>query len=189
MAIWSSGNLLHVQAQPTSKLKDPATFKIMGQPVAARRYSRPRSPAARPTSRTCGCRAWCMRVWCGRRATARELTEVRHIGGRKTAGRRQGRPRRQFPRRGRQKGIPGRQGDAGAVGRREVEGDSEPAEAGRSAACPHQPAVAGLCRFSSKAIRRLIGAKDAGSDLYAAIPVAWLDRAVLRGRAVGRRHR
>jgi nicotinate dehydrogenase subunit B len=29
-----SGNLLHVEAQPTSKLKDPATFKIMGHPVA-----------------------------------------------------------------------------------------------------------------------------------------------------------
>jgi nicotinate dehydrogenase subunit B len=29
-----SGNLLHVEAQPTSKLKDPATFKFMGQPVA-----------------------------------------------------------------------------------------------------------------------------------------------------------
>ena len=29
-----SGSLLHVEAQPTSKLKDPATFKIMGQPVA-----------------------------------------------------------------------------------------------------------------------------------------------------------
>jgi nicotinate dehydrogenase subunit B len=28
-----SGSLLHVEAQPTSKLKDPATFKIMGQPV------------------------------------------------------------------------------------------------------------------------------------------------------------
>ena len=28
-----AGDLLHVQAQPTSKLKDPATFKIMGQPV------------------------------------------------------------------------------------------------------------------------------------------------------------
>jgi nicotinate dehydrogenase subunit B len=26
-------NMLHVQAQPTSKLKDPATFKVMGQPV------------------------------------------------------------------------------------------------------------------------------------------------------------
>ncbi|HVX78674.1 MAG TPA: molybdopterin cofactor-binding domain-containing protein [Bradyrhizobium sp.] len=28
-----SGSLLHVEAQPTSKLKDPATFKVMGQPV------------------------------------------------------------------------------------------------------------------------------------------------------------
>ena len=32
---------------------------------------RPRSPAARPMSRTCGCPAWCMPAWCGRRATAR----------------------------------------------------------------------------------------------------------------------
>ena len=29
-----AGDMLHVQAQPTSKLKDPATFKVMGQPVA-----------------------------------------------------------------------------------------------------------------------------------------------------------
>ncbi|WJR76538.1 molybdopterin cofactor-binding domain-containing protein [Bradyrhizobium sp. NP1] len=28
-----AGNLLHVQAQATSKLKDPATFKVVGQPV------------------------------------------------------------------------------------------------------------------------------------------------------------
>lgn len=28
-----AGDMLHVQAQPTSSLKDPATFKIMGQPV------------------------------------------------------------------------------------------------------------------------------------------------------------
>ena len=28
-----AGDQLHVQAQPTSKLKDPATFKVMGQPV------------------------------------------------------------------------------------------------------------------------------------------------------------
>ena len=28
-----AGNMLHVQAQPVSKLKDPATFKVMGQPV------------------------------------------------------------------------------------------------------------------------------------------------------------
>ncbi len=28
-----SGSLLHVEAQPISKLKDPATFKVMGQPV------------------------------------------------------------------------------------------------------------------------------------------------------------
>jgi nicotinate dehydrogenase subunit B len=28
-----SGSLLHVEAQPISKLKDPATFKIMGQPL------------------------------------------------------------------------------------------------------------------------------------------------------------
>src|SRR3954453_20479917 len=28
-----SGDMLHVQAQPTSKLKDPARFKVMGQPI------------------------------------------------------------------------------------------------------------------------------------------------------------
>ena len=29
-----ASDMLHMQAQPTSKLKDPATFKVMGQPVA-----------------------------------------------------------------------------------------------------------------------------------------------------------
>ena len=28
-----AGDMLHVQAQPKSKLKDPATYKVMGQPV------------------------------------------------------------------------------------------------------------------------------------------------------------
>ena len=28
-----AGDMLHVQAQPASKLKDPATFKVMGQPI------------------------------------------------------------------------------------------------------------------------------------------------------------
>src|ERR1700738_5026151 len=28
-----AGDVLHIRAQPTSKLKDPATFKVMGQPV------------------------------------------------------------------------------------------------------------------------------------------------------------
>jgi nicotinate dehydrogenase subunit B len=28
-----AGDMLHVQAQPTSKLKDPATYKVMGQPL------------------------------------------------------------------------------------------------------------------------------------------------------------
>ena len=28
-----AADMLHVQAQPTSKLKDPATFKVMGQPL------------------------------------------------------------------------------------------------------------------------------------------------------------
>lgn len=28
-----AGDMLHIQAQPTSRLKDPATFKVMGQPV------------------------------------------------------------------------------------------------------------------------------------------------------------
>jgi nicotinate dehydrogenase subunit B len=28
-----AGDMLHVQAQPTSKLKDPATYEVMGQPV------------------------------------------------------------------------------------------------------------------------------------------------------------
>ena len=33
MASWSPADMLHVQAQPKSKLKDPATFKVIGQSV------------------------------------------------------------------------------------------------------------------------------------------------------------
>ena len=103
---------------------------------------RPRSPAARPMCRTCGCPAWCMRASCGRRATAR-IDRVRHRRGREDARRGQGRARRQFPRRGRREGIPGGQGDARAGGGREMAGEREPAEAGRSAERADQPAVAG----------------------------------------------
>jgi nicotinate dehydrogenase subunit B len=65
-----SGELLHVEAQPQSPLKDPASVKIMGrpQPVST---SRPRSRAGKPMCRTCGCPGWCTRAWCARRAMAR----------------------------------------------------------------------------------------------------------------------
>src|SRR5262249_39688741 len=65
-----ASDMLHVQAQPDSQLKDPATFKVMGQSVA--RVDIPaKVTGARPMSRICACPAWCMRAWCDRRAMAR----------------------------------------------------------------------------------------------------------------------
>jgi CO/xanthine dehydrogenase Mo-binding subunit len=65
-----ASELLHVQAQPKSKLKDPATFRVMGLSVPASIFQ-PRSPAARPMSRTSGCPECCTPESCARRATAR----------------------------------------------------------------------------------------------------------------------
>ena len=51
--------------------KDRAAYRVDRASRCRASTSRPRSPAAPPTSRTCGCPAWCTRAWCGRRATAR----------------------------------------------------------------------------------------------------------------------
>ena len=54
--------------------KPPASSQDRRQVDSARRHSGARSPAARPTCRTCGCPAWCTGAWCVRRATARSST-------------------------------------------------------------------------------------------------------------------
>ena len=115
--------------KPSSKLKDPATFKVMGQVDAARRY--PRQGHRR--RRLCAGPAAAGHGACPGRAAAelrRAADGLRHRGGREAARRRQGGARRQFPRRRRRARIPGGQGDAGAVGRREMEGKRATAEAG-----------------------------------------------------------
>ena len=116
--------MLHVQAQPKSKLKDPATFKVMGQSV----------PRVDIPAKVTGGAAYVQDLRLPGMVHARvvrppsygaQLTRMRHRGGREAARRRQGRARRQLPRRRRGEGIPGDQGDERACRRREVEGDRE----------------------------------------------------------------
>ena len=52
----------------------PAQHKIVGTVGRSASTSRPRSPAAPPMCRTCGCPACCTAASCGRRATARSST-------------------------------------------------------------------------------------------------------------------
>src|SRR5579871_4875539 len=62
--------MLHVEAQPKSKLKNPATYTVMGQPVP--RVDIPaKVTGGQVTFRTCDCPAWCMRASCDRRAMTR----------------------------------------------------------------------------------------------------------------------
>jgi nicotinate dehydrogenase subunit B len=117
-----AGDMLHVQAQPQSKLKDPGDLHRHGPAGAARRYS----GQGHRRCRLCAGHALPGMVHArvvrppsyGARAD-----RLRHVGGRKHARCRQGVRRRQFSGGGRQKGIPGHQGDAGALGGREMAGD------------------------------------------------------------------
>ena len=122
-------DMLHVQAQAKSKLKDPSTFKVMGQPV----------PRVDIPAKVTGGAAYVQDMRLPGMVHARivrppsygaQLTECDISVGRKAAGGGQGRARRQLPRRRRQKAIPGDQGDGRAVFRGEMEGNRKPAEAG-----------------------------------------------------------
>src|SRR6202022_473376 len=66
-----------------------------------------------------------------------------------------------------------------------MEGDAEPAEAGRSVTRFDRLAVAG---FDHLRAEQFVGhrPKDNRSHVYAALSGAWLDRAVLRSRAIHR---
>ena len=77
--------MLHVQAQPTSKLKDPATFKVMGQSV----------PRVDIPAKVTGGAAYVQDMRLPGMVHARvvrppsygaQLTDVRHVGGREAAG-------------------------------------------------------------------------------------------------------
>ena len=59
---------------PRAAPKPPASHKIVGKSDRRASTFRPRSPAARPTCRTCACPACCTAAWCARRATARSWT-------------------------------------------------------------------------------------------------------------------
>ena len=137
-----AGEMLHVQAEAKSKLKDPADYRIMGQP-----FQRVDIPA-----KVTGGAAYVQDMRLPGMVHARvvrppgygaELTALRFRRGREDAWRRQDRARRQLPRRRRGRGIPGGQGDAGAVVIGEMAGDRAAAEAGQSAGSIDRPAVAG----------------------------------------------
>ena len=93
-------DMLHVQAQPKSKLKDPATFKVMGQSV----------PRVDIPAKVTGGAAYVQDMRLPGMVHARvvrppsygaELDRLRHLRGRENARRREGGSRRQFPRGGR----------------------------------------------------------------------------------------
>ncbi len=177
-----AGDMLHVQAQAASKLKDPSTFKVMGQPVPRvdipakvtggaayvqdmrlpgmvhARVVRPPSYGAQLTA----CDTAAVENLLGVVKVVRDGNFLAVVANR---------------------GIPGDQGDGRAVGGGEMAGDARPAEAGRSAARSHQPAVAGsydLPAGQSVGRRR----EDHRSHLYAALSVARVDRPVLRRCAI-----
>ena len=66
-----SANLLHAEAQPASKLKDPSLLQGHGQAGPACRHSRESHRVAPLMFRICACPGCCMREWCGRRVMAR----------------------------------------------------------------------------------------------------------------------
>ena len=117
-----AADMLHVQAQPKSKLKDPSTFKVMGQPI----------PRVDIPAKVTGGAAYVQDMRLPGMVHARvvrppsygaQLDDMRHIRGRKAARRGQGGSRRQLPRCRRREGVSGDQGDGRTVIRREMAGD------------------------------------------------------------------
>ena len=180
-----AGDMLHVQAQPKSKLKDPATFKVMGQPV----------PRVDIPAKVTGGAAYVQDMRLPGMVHARivrppsygaQLTECDTSAIEKMPGVvkvvRDGNflavvATKEF------QAIKAMAALSAAAKWKETR---EPAEAGRSASRADQSAVAGLDDFPAE---QSIGGRceNHRGDLYAAVSVARLDRAVLRGRAIGRR--
>ena len=179
-----AADMLHVQAQPKSKLKDPSTFKVMGQPM----------PRVDIPAKVTGGAAYVQDMRLPGMVHARvvrppsygaQLTDLDTSAVEKLPGVVKVVARRQFPRRRRHKAVPGDQGDGRVVSRREMAGDRDLAEAGRSAARADQPAVAGHDDFpTEQSLRRR--PKNHRGHLYAAVSGARIDRAVLRRRAICR---
>jgi CO/xanthine dehydrogenase Mo-binding subunit len=154
-----AGDRLHVQAQPNSKLKDPATFKVMGQPI----------PRVDIPAKVTGGAAYVQDMRLPGMVHAR-IVRPPSYGAQLTdcdTGEID-------------------QGDAGAVGCREMEGNAGPAETGRSVSRSHQPAIAGLDHLrATRSIR--LRPKDHRSNLHPAISIARLDRTILRRCPIRRR--
>ena len=182
-----AGDMLHVQAQPKSKLKDPATFKVMGQPV----------PRVDIPAKVTGGAAYVQDMRLPGMVHARivrppsygaQLTECDTSATEKMPGVikivRDG----NFLAVVAEKEFQAVKAMARAVGRREMEGDAR--------ACRSRtilPRVLMNLQSQDKTIFQQGNSagragENPGGDLYAAVSVAWLDRAVLRDRAIGRRH-
>ena len=153
-----AGDMLHVQAQPQSKLKDPATFKVMGQPVPRvdipakvtggaayvqdmrlpgmvhARVVRPPSYGAQLTA----CDTAAIEKMPGVVKVVRDGNFLAVVA------------RKEF------QAIKAMRALSAAAKWKETR---EPAEAGRSAACPHQPAVAGSRPSSSSSNPSAVGTK------------------------------
>ena len=177
-----AADMLHVQAQAKSKLKDPATFKVMGQPV----------PRVDIPAKVTGGAAYVQDMRLPGMVHARvvrppsygaQLTDCDTSAVEKLPGVvkvvRDGNflavvAKKEF------QAIKAMAALSAAAKWKET---AEPAEAGRSVARAHQPAVAG---FDHLPAEQSVGRrpKDHRGHLYAALSGARLDRAVLRRRAV-----
>jgi len=179
-------DMLHVQARATSTLKDPATFKVLGQSV----------PRVDIPAKVTGGAAYVQDMRLPGTMHARiarppsygaRIDRLRHVGGRENAWCRQGDQGRQFSCCGRGQGVSGDQGDEGAVDCGDMERECAPAEAGRPCFHADQPAGANHNHFrASRSVRQR--RQDDRGHIYAALSVARLDRPVLRRRAIDRRH-
>ena len=181
-----AGDMLHVQAQPKSKLKDPATFKVMGQPV----------PRVDIPAKVTGGAAYVQDMRLPGMVHARvvrppsygaQLTECDTSATEKMPGVVKVVRDGNFLAVVAQKEFQAIKAMRVLSAAAKWQENAEPAEAGRSAACADQPAVAGLDHLPAQ--RSVRGRpEDHRGHLYPALSVARLDRAVLRGRAIGRRH-
>ena len=185
----SRGRCDLLQREATAKAKPkPASQHQSRSARACRGATFPRkSPAARPTCRTCACPACCSAASCARRPIARNslaLDDARgapacpgvvavvrdgnFLGGRRRA-RGTGDRRR-----------------AGAAQAREVAGDGGPAAVGRGAVRAHEARARVDSVVSEKPTPRPRPRRSsaARSELHAAVPGARVDRPVVRRRAM-----
>ena len=180
-----AADMLHVQAQPKSKLKDPATFKVMGQPI----------PRVDIPAKVTGGAAYVQDMRLPGMVHARivrppsygaQLTDCDTSAIEKLPGVVKVIRDGNFLAVVAAKEFLAVKGHEGAVGCRHMEGDGWPAEAGRSASRADQPAVAGFDHLPAK---QSVGrrAKNHRSHLYPAVSGTRFDRPILRCCTMGRR--